>query len=435
MRNFDAIVLGGGVGGLSAARRLAAAGARTALLERSPAWGGLARSFRGGGSEIEVFYHHYFTHDAHVLSLIRDVGLADRLVFRRVRQAVFLGGRLYPFTTPLDLLRFRPLPFVQRLRLGTVAIGRAAADLEGVSVEEWIGRRVGREAYDRLFAPLVLSKFGAPGAEISAAFARGRMRARGASRSRTGWTERLGYLDGGTAALAERLLAELRGRGVALVSGCRIDAIVRGAGGFSISGLADGAAETFRAPVVVSTIPTDALAGALRGIPESVREGLAGIPYRAVAVACLGLRRSLSPYYWTSVADPDAPFHALIEHTRLHGPERYGGSHVVYLGRYLDPGDAHWSLSDDALLARMIDGLRTIHPRLDPADVLWSAIARDRYASPIFGVGFDRRVSALLDAVPGLLIGGTVRVYPDSRNVNSAVRIGEELAGRALRAA
>ena len=196
-----------------------------------------------------------------------------------------------------------------------------------------------------------------------------------------------------------------------------------------------GAAETLRARVVVSTIPTASLAPLLAGVPQTVREGLANIRYRAVAVACVGLRRSLSPYYWTSVADPAAPFNAVIEHTRLHAPERYGGDHVVYLGRYLDPEDALWSLSDDALLSRMIEGLRGLHPGLAPDDILWSAIARDRWASPIFGVGFDREIGALLDAVPRFLIGGTVRVFPDSRNVNSAVRIGEELAERALAAA
>jgi len=435
MEDFDAIVLGGGVGGLSAAHRLAGAGMRTAVLERSSSWGGLARSFREGGSEIEVFYHHYFTHDAHVLALIRELGLGDRLVFRPVRQAVLLGGRVYPFTTPLDLLRFRPLPFRQRLRLGAVAIGRSGDDLRGVSVKEWIVGRVGREAYDRLFAPLVLSKFGAPGAEISAAFARGRLKARGASRSRTGWVERLGYLDGGTAAIADRLVERLRSAGADLRSGARLMSIVRGGGGFSVAAESEGRSRTLRAPVVVATIPTGALAAVLQGVPDAVREGLSRIPYRAVAVACVGLRRSLSRYYWTSVADPAAPFNAVIEHTRLHDPARYGGSHVVYLGRYLDPSDPLWRLSDDALLARMMGALREMHPSLTDADVSWTALARDLHASPIFGVGYGREVGALLDAVPGLLIGGTARVYPDSRNVNSAVRIGEDLAGRALRAA
>lgn len=435
MIDFDAIVLGGGLGGLAAARRLAEAGARTAVLETSETWGGLARSFRGGVSEIEVFYHHYFTHDAHVLGLIRELGLSDRLVFRTVRQAVFLDGHLHPFTTPLDLLRFRPLPFRQRLRLGAIAIRPAVTDLRSVSIRDWILDRVGREAYERLFAPLVLSKFGAPGGEISAAFARGRLKARGASRTRTGWIERLGYLDGGTAALVDALLPRLSAARADLRTGCRIDSLAPDGESFTVSLTRGGTSETLRARVVVSTIPTTALARTLGGVPEAVRDGLAQIRYRAVAVACLGLRRSLSPYYWTSIADPAAPFHALIEHTRLHGPERYGGDHVVYLGRYLDPEEPAWALPDDALLSTLIDGLRRIHPGVRASDVLWSAIARDRWASPIFGVGYDREVGALLDAVPRLLIGGTVRVFPDSRNVNSAIRIGEELAGRALLAA
>ena len=431
----DAVVLGGGIGGLVSAHRLASGGLRTLVLEQSPGWGGLARSLTREGIDVEVFYHHYFTHDSHVLNLIAEMGLSDRVVFREVRQAVLLNGRVYPFTTPLDLLSFGPIPFLQRLKLGLLAFSRSKTRLDGISVEEWVVGSVGREAYDRLFGPLILAKFGAPGSEISAAFARGRLEARGASRNRSGWLERLGYLDGGTQSLTDRLVAALQARGAELKCDSPPLSVERRDGGFDVRFGKNGDARTVRARHVVSTISTDALARLLSGVSGTVPEGLASVRYRSVAVACLGLDRSLSPYYWTSVADPSAPFNALIEHTRLHGVDRYGGRHVVYLGKYLDRSDAEWSLSDEELLARMFERLCAISPGLSKRNLAWSALNRDRYASPIFRVGYDRTIGGILEAIPGLFIGGTVRVYPDSRNVNSAVKIGEEIAARILASA
>ena len=47
------------------------------------------------------------------------------------------------------------------------------------------------------------------------------------------------------------------------------------------------------------------------------------------------LSHRLSDIYWLNVLDPDFPFVGVIEHTNLQPPESYGGSHIVYLSKYL----------------------------------------------------------------------------------------------------
>lgn len=68
---FDAIIIGAGVGGLTAANYLAKAGARTLLVERHGIPGGYASSFRKKG--------HYFDAGAHYLSSLRPNGQLGRL--------------------------------------------------------------------------------------------------------------------------------------------------------------------------------------------------------------------------------------------------------------------------------------------------------------------------------------------------------------------
>jgi protoporphyrinogen oxidase len=56
-------VIGGGIAGLTAAYRLAAAGHDVILLERATRLGGQAGAFPVVDSALEYFYHHLFTSD------------------------------------------------------------------------------------------------------------------------------------------------------------------------------------------------------------------------------------------------------------------------------------------------------------------------------------------------------------------------------------
>ena len=71
------VVIGGGVGGASAALRLADAGVDVVLAERSDHLGGLVVSLDIGGTPIERYYHHIFPHEHEIISLIDEMGLSE----------------------------------------------------------------------------------------------------------------------------------------------------------------------------------------------------------------------------------------------------------------------------------------------------------------------------------------------------------------------
>ncbi|MEK6654582.1 MAG: amine oxidase, partial [Thermodesulfobacteriota bacterium] len=64
------------------------------------------------GKRVEKFYHHWFTSDTDVLSLIKELGLSERLKFMPSRTGLYYANSIFRLASPLDLLSFRPLPFI-----------------------------------------------------------------------------------------------------------------------------------------------------------------------------------------------------------------------------------------------------------------------------------------------------------------------------------
>ena len=167
-------VLGAGVCGLAAAHRLARAGHAVDVYERWPGLGGQAATLDvGDGHRLERYYHHLFTSDRHIAALYDELGMPDAIEWRPSSVAFFARGGLHPFVTPLDLLRFKPLSPLARVRMGAavLALQRFAGDrapYERITARAWIERldgprRPGREVW----GPLLRGKFGDRADEIS----------------------------------------------------------------------------------------------------------------------------------------------------------------------------------------------------------------------------------------------------------------------------
>ena len=108
-------VVGAGATGLTAAFDAVKAGHDVTVLEASTELGGLAASVEVNGTPLERFYHHSFRTDHAMLELIRELGLADRMVFHKPRTGIYLDGELHDFGTPLEMLRFPGFSTVDRL--------------------------------------------------------------------------------------------------------------------------------------------------------------------------------------------------------------------------------------------------------------------------------------------------------------------------------
>jgi protoporphyrinogen oxidase len=435
-------VLGAGVCGLVAAHRLTQAGHACDVYERWPGLGGQAATLDvGGGHRLERYYHHLFTSDRHIAALYDELGMPDELEWRPSSVAFFAEGRQWPFVTPLDLLRFGPLPPLARVRMGAAALAlqrlsRGPEPYERVTAREWIERRMGRAAWRSVWGPLLRGKFGARADDIAMVWLWSKLRLR---REDAG-EERLGYPRRSWEPLFGALQAAIERGGGRVLIDRPAARVARDADGFAVTAGAPGSfraghdprrfapdGEPERYDRVLATVPNDVFEQLVE-LPNGYVERLRSIEYFAALCLLLELDRPFSPYYWTNVADRELPFVGLIEHTNFVEPERYGGRRFLYVANYLEHGHELLGLEPDELLARYEPGLRRVNPAFDRSWVRERWLFREPAAQPIVTVGYKDRIPPLRTPVEGLVLANTTQIYPEDRGTNYAVRLGDDAA-------
>lgn len=152
-------IVGAGFTGLSLGYYLAKAGWQVTIFERDSEPGGLAGSFKVEGENLEKFYHHWFTNDQHIMDLIKDLKCEDHIVIRETRTGMYYANNFFKLSSPLDLLKFKPLSFINRIRLGFVVLAvRLVKDwkkLEHITAKDWLIKICGKQGYKVVWEPLL----------------------------------------------------------------------------------------------------------------------------------------------------------------------------------------------------------------------------------------------------------------------------------------
>ena len=111
-------IIGAGAAGLAAAFDLVKKGHSPTVYEAGPRLGGQASTFDVGGGRLERGYHHLFKSDTYMVDLIHELGLGHKLAWIESKVGFYHDGTIYNFVTPMDLIRFKPLSPINRIRLG-----------------------------------------------------------------------------------------------------------------------------------------------------------------------------------------------------------------------------------------------------------------------------------------------------------------------------
>lgn len=429
-------VIGGGVTGLTAAYRLGKAGYLVTVVEQNPEAGGMLSSFYTGGSRLEHIYHHIFTSDTHVRSLADELGLEDQIEWYHPRDALLSGRHLYPFTGPMDLLRFRAIPLWDRIRTGLLVLRagrmRNFAALEQQTAADWLRRQGGRRAYETLWKPLLRAKFDTDAEEVSAVWIWNKFKLRGGSRKGGKGRETLGYMRGSFGRMVDRLVEEIGAvGGNVLTRTTALDISKRENGGYAVTCiLEDCSARTLSCDAVIACIAGRQfanIAGALR-LPREYLEKVTSVTHKANLCLTLRMYHPLTDFYWTTICD-SLPFVVMVEHTNLTGTDPYRGA-VVYLSRYLGITDPLWTCTDDDIYRLFCGELDRILPSFSSSQVIEWRVRRTRYAQPVVLRDYGQRVAGIDTPDPGVKLAGMAQIYPQDRGVNYAIA----LAGRAASA-
>lgn len=429
-------IIGGGVGGLGAAYELAKLGHQVTLYERDPFLGGLASTFDVGGGRLERFYHHLFLSDRALIGLLREVGLGDRLIWKDSNTGFFYRGKAYPFSTPADLLRFTPVGFIDRVRMGLVTLYlqrvRNWRKFEGTTAAAFIRKWTGRRNYEVIWGPMLKGKFTVYHDQIGMPWLWSKFATRVASRDRA-FKEKLGYIRGSWGVLTEALERRIREMGGEVYTSTPVRRILTEGG--SVTGLAiegpEGQQSQRPFDLVIATIPSFALPG-LVDLPEEYVARLHGVEYEGAIVVVWVLKRSLSPIYWLNVADPDIPFLLVLEQTNLVPPSEYGGKHIVYTANYVTGDDRRWTMEAEEIVREYVPHLKKINPGFDESWIETYYLHKEPAAQPIIKVNYQERMPSTRTPVKGLWLAAMSQVYPEDRGTNYSIGLAMQVARQAV---
>ncbi|MBN1262341.1 MAG: FAD-dependent oxidoreductase, partial [Anaerolineae bacterium] len=383
---MDIGIIGAGVAGLTAAYDLLKAGHQVTVYEARPYVGGLASGFKAEGWAwaLERFYHHIFASDEAIIALVEELGMGDALFFPSPVTSIYKDGVLYPinkppvgpwleklpggktlsnladlFATALRVLAFKPIPFLDRFRVGLTTAylryTRRWESLEKVTAHAWLSKAVGPRAYEAFWQPLLEGKFGRYYQEVNMAWFWARIAAR---------TPKLGYFVGGFQAFLDTLADRVR----ALGGDVRLDHHVRG--------VYPEAGERIRLELragdqvhdrVLATCSPAMLKARTPALPASYAAGLEQLKSMGAVVMVLAVKQQVSDgHYWINIPKREGfPFLAFVEHTNYIDKAHYGGDTLIYCGDYLEPGHPYFDMAPEALLEAFIPGIQRLNPDFD----------------------------------------------------------------------
>ena len=418
------VIIGGGLAGLAAAYSLAGKD-KIILIEKEPELGGMASSYKIDKYHIEKYYHHIFASDKELISLIEELGLANRLEWLKGTTGYYFDGKIYPMNTPIEILAALPLMDVIRLTW-LVLKAKSIKDMtpfDNITAKEWIIDTAGESVYNNFFLPLLSGKFGDNKEKVSAAWLLGRVRIR-SNRGTKG--ERLGYMRGGFESLIEKMVENIRNMGGIIKKGnvSRIE-ITRG----SIEGVVlDG--EHIECDRIISTVAPHVL----EKIIDTKLLGLdMNISYQGTACALFGLtEKIMEDIYWLNIKE-DVPFGAVIEHTNFI-PETDYGECLMYVTTYFQNMESVlWKSKDEEVIESYLNGLEKLFPGFRKK-VKWWRLRRDMDTAPVYETGYRRKVLPYETKIKGLFLAGMFSDsnYPE-RSMNGSILAGYKCSEAVLK--
>jgi protoporphyrinogen oxidase len=396
-------IIGGGLTGLVAASRLVQEH-EIDLFEKMPYLGGCLSSYNVNDYWIERYYHHCFSGDTSLFSLINETGLSDKLEWKTGTTGYFAKNKIYPLNTPLQILLYPELSLIDKGKLARLTIQAKKTDLmtlDDIPADRYIIRHLGKNIYSSFFEPLLKSKFGERRNEVSAAWLFSRIAIR-SDRGISG--EHLGYLKGGFHQLIDGLEKSITSKGGAIQKQSPVSSLHYKDGAWEANGT--------RYDAVVSTIAPQEL-GRIGGpvVPP--------IPYQGAACMTLAIEREVTGgIYWLNMKDA-APYGAVVAHTNFIPFDRYG-EHIVYLASYFS------GTVPPHLDTRMLEDFCT---RFSVAknEIHWNKMAVDPWAGPVYTTGYRNLIPEYEQK--GLFMAGMFSRtnYPE-RSMEGSIRAGSEVA-------
>jgi protoporphyrinogen oxidase len=387
-----AVVMGGGLAGLSAGYHLTRADKNTVVFEADSTVGGLSKTIVSDEFRFDLGGHRFHTNKKDIENIVKEL-LADELEEVHRKSKIYMRRRFFDY--PL-----KPANAVFGLGLFTVArimtdytwqrIRGLVSKSNGVSLEDWVIRNFGRTMFNIYFKEYSEKVWGIDCSRIS-----------------QGW-------------VAKRI------KGLSLVQlnheGFKIKDIEVRNGDES---------HRIEAEDYISTIPLDSLIRMLSpSAPEHVLAAAGSLGYRdlvLVAVRCD--RPSVTDQTWIYVPEKEIPF------GRLHEPKTWSRhmappeKTLLVVEFFCTKGDDIWNSKDEELSETTINGLHQLG-FIDKEEAIGTEVLRVPRAYPLFEVGYEEHCKTIyeyLSQFKNLYTAGRAGMF-QYQNMDVAIESGQEAA-------
>lgn len=427
-------IVGGGFLGMTLAYRLAQQGRDVTLFEGADQLGGLASPWNLGAVIWDRHYHVILLSDSYLRSLLSLLGLEKELKWVETRTGFYTDGKLYSMSNTLEFFRFPPLSLIGKVRLGaTIFYASKIRDwktLEKILVSDWLKKWSGKHTFEKIWLPLLRAKLGENYKKASAAFIWSTIQRMYAAR-RTGLKkEMFGYVPGGYARII-KCFSEVLYREKVTIKLRHVARNVQaiGSGGVRVE-CENGYRDTF--DQVVLTMASPIAAVICPELSEDEQEKHIGIKYQGIICASLLLKKPLNNFYVTNITDDWVPFTAVIEMTALVDNREFGGNTLVYLPKYVPPGDPAFVLSDSEVEEMFIDALLKMYPHICRSDLVSFRISRVPFVLAIPTLHYSEVLPPTKTSIPGVHIINSAHILNGTLNVNETLQLAGQAADRLL---
>lgn len=457
MQKFDFVVLGGGISGLSFAKRVADHGRSVCVLEKEETFGGLSRSLVFNGYYLDFCAHRFHTKNKVLLNEILSLeGLTMKRHIKKSRIYMFGKYLKYPFELQ-NLLR--AMPVYESLMCGAdflknQLIKRFRKTTNNHSYKDWFIHFYGERLYKIMCYPYTAKIWHTDPGHISADWADQRFQGENMAKLMRQVLKKILKLDFSSYSLRDDSLAPDGGPFYYPLCGIQElpDALARvaskkGAQLHSsveiincdtqqkiVTYRKDGHDYKIGYTHLISTIPLHTFYALQDRRNGGVEKALKSIKYMDIIFVYLFMNiPQISNDHWLYFPDSDIIFNRAVEFSNWSEKMCPKGKTSICFDITSFEGDPIWQMKDEKIAERVINDAVKIK-YIKRKDILSSNVIRVKYAYPFYDLDYKGNLDTIvrfLESDSVHLLGRTgIFKY---NNADNSIEMGFALAEQILR--
>ena len=442
-----ALILGGGLAGLSAGWKLCTQGVDVEILEADSQVGGLAKSLKHGNFTFDLGPHRFFSKNSQVISEISNL-VGEEFTPCVRKSQIHVDGRYldYPVTAKSILQMNKPTIVVA---LADYILHRIKNKIRPVSdnnsFESWVVNRFGRTVYNIFFKNYTAKLWGMHPSNISMDWAVQRISLldlgdvvkrifiKNDDLPRT-YTDVFYYPKGGIGSIAEALSKEIQNNGGIIRTNAKVNELEVQNGRINAITYNNGSRdkqEKTAGDFIVSTIPITNLVKGLRpSTGAEVLNCVDKLKYRALIFFYLMINKErITDNHWLYFPESKYIFNRISESKVFSANMGPVGKTSLCAEVTCNVSDDIWNAHPYELSKQIIDGLEEVG-LVKKDEIVDYFVHKEPHAYPIYHLSYKENlkvVMAYIKRIENLLSIGRQGLFRYN-NMDESIEIGFETA-------